>query len=1087
MPRQHTPSFGALLKTLRGAAGLTQEALAERAGLSVRGLQDLERGHSRRPRRDTVELLAAALGLSGADRATLVAAAQARPSETDQAVAAPPPPLAAPMVPLIGRAHELDMLQRFLGGAPDPVGSAPVLLLAGEPGMGKTRLLQAAAQRAIGQGWCVLAGGCRRRGGQEPYAPLLDALAQYLHAAGPTLRRAILTGCAWLVRLLPEFAAELEPLPAETLAPEQERRLLYAAVARFLTNVAGPAGTLLVLDDLQWAGVDSLDLLAALLRTSTPLRIVGAYRDTEVQAADPLGLLLADLAQARLVRQHTLGPLALAEAAALLDHLLIDLAAAERGEAAGALQRAGGVPFFLVSYAQALHQGSGAAVPWDLAQGVRQRLALLPASGQEIAGAAAVLGRHASLDLLVAVTGQPMEVVLAGVEAACRARLLLEEGDAAYVFAHDLIREVVEADTGTARRVVLHRKVAEALERTRGVSPEVLAYHYAGGGDADKAVSYLEQAADHAWTQHAYAAAVDHYREVPARLEQLGRMQDARRVREKLGEVLNRTGHYEAAQEVLEPAGEGYRAAGDWEGLGRIAVGIAEAYARRGAVHEGIARLQPLLEELECIGAPALLAALYLWWGGFLSTACRYSEALAALERAVELARARDDGRTLVRAAATRADILQRMGQLEGALRAYHEVLPLAEALGDQESLLPAHRDLAHIHALQGAFGVGRRHGDRALALAERLENPPNRAFTLALRGWIVTLAGDWRNAQADLDLALALSRQLDRSWYSPYVLTFRARLSLAEGDWAIAAAALEEAGALAEGSGDLQALRWAAGTLAEIEILEGRPAAARARLLPLLDRPGLQECDVTMLLPVLAWAQLELDQVDDAAATVKWALGRARPEGMRLVLVEALRVQVLVALRRGHWEAATHGLEEGLALARDMPYPYAEARLLRLDAEVRARLEEPAAARERLEAAGAGFARLGARRDAAQLDQALAGLSQTPAPSQYAAPSVAPCLSAAQWAAIAALLPRPARMGRPRADDRRVLEAILYQRCTGCAWAKLPAALGDGATAHRRRQEWQAAGLWERIAAIVEAPSAAPAEPLAAPRHQDE
>src|SRR6185312_3700302 len=100
MPRQHTPSFGALLKTLRGAAGLTQEALAERAGLSVRGLQDLERGHSRRPRRDTVERLAGALGLTDIDRATLVAAAQARPSDTDQAAAAHPP-LAAPMVPLI--------------------------------------------------------------------------------------------------------------------------------------------------------------------------------------------------------------------------------------------------------------------------------------------------------------------------------------------------------------------------------------------------------------------------------------------------------------------------------------------------------------------------------------------------------------------------------------------------------------------------------------------------------------------------------------------------------------------------------------------------------------------------------------------------------------------------------------------------------------------------------------------------------------------------------------------------------------------------------------------------------------------------
>jgi hypothetical protein len=118
----------------------------------------------------------------------------------------------------------------------------------------------------------------------------------------------------------------------------------------------------------------------------------------------------------------------------------------------------------------------------------------------------------------------------------------------------------------------------------------------------------------------------------------------------------------------------------------------------------------------------------------------------------------------------------------------------------------------------------------------------------------------------------------------------------------------------------------------------------------------------------------------------------------------------------------------------------------------VRARRGEPAAARERLAAARAIFAGLGARMDIERVEHELAGLSQDPSPSHCAPHAVVPCVSAAQWTAIAALLPRPARMGRPRADDRRTLEAILYQRRTGCAWASLPAVYGDGATAHRRR-----------------------------------
>jgi predicted ATPase len=267
---------------------------------------------------------------------------------------------------------------------------------------------------------------------------------------------------------------------------------------------------------------------------------VGAYRDTEVRPADPLGLLLADLAQARRVRHHALGPLPLEDAAILLDDLLAGVAGAERTAHEAVLHHAGGVPFFLVSYAQALQQGSAQGVPWDLGQGVRQRVALLPERAGQLLGVAAIVGRRVPHALLLAVAGQPEDAVLAGLEAACRARLLLEEGDDGYTFAHDVIREVVEADVGAARRALLHRRVAEALEGdSGGASPELLAYHYARGGVPDKAVVYLELAGDRAWAQRAQGAAETHYREVLDRLVALGRTQDAVRVREKL--VLSQT------------------------------------------------------------------------------------------------------------------------------------------------------------------------------------------------------------------------------------------------------------------------------------------------------------------------------------------------------------------------------------------------------------------------------------------------------------------------------------------------------------------------------------------------------------------
>src|SRR5207248_1380269 len=141
----------------------------------------------------------------------------------------------------------------------------------------------------------------------------------------------------------------------------------------------------------QWAGPDALELLATLIRSATtiPFRVVGAYRDTEVQPQDPLAALLADLAHAGLAAQRTLGRLTLEETGQLLDHLLTGVEDIDRVLRHRALHRSGGVPFFAVSCAQGLRLSGQEddredAVPWDVAQSVRQRLAALPNAAREM-------------------------------------------------------------------------------------------------------------------------------------------------------------------------------------------------------------------------------------------------------------------------------------------------------------------------------------------------------------------------------------------------------------------------------------------------------------------------------------------------------------------------------------------------------------------------------------------------------------------------------------------------------------------------------------------------------------------------------
>ena len=506
------PTCGQLLQRYRVLAGLTQEELAERAGYSGNYIGKLEQDQRELPAA-AADRLATVLGLADQDRAALRAARERRQDGRG-----------LPARLLAGRDAEMAHIRQLLAGA-----GPPVLLLAGEPGMGKTRLLEEAASRAAGGGWGIARGGCLRRA-QDAYAPLSGALDDALQRLPTGQRAEALRQAGRVDLLLPELAPPGGPDPGKGEAPagvqpEQQRRLLVSSAGRLLRAVAGPAGTLLVLDDLHWAGPDAVDLLAALLAAagSPPLRVIGAYRDSETPAR--LGEFVADLARASLVRVLPLGPLTDADAGQLLLQL------APEGEQMPAVlpaivRRAGGVPFFLVSYAEQVSDGGqdGAplAVPWTVAQVIGQRVAALPGPAKELLSVAAVAGRVVPHALLAQVTGSDDEQVLEAVETALEARLLAEDGTDGYRFTHDLIRETVENGLSAARRRRLHRRIAQALEHQPGASAESLAFHFSHSGEDGTAAGYLELAGDQAQQRVAYAAAAEFYAAAAARLEAAG-------------------------------------------------------------------------------------------------------------------------------------------------------------------------------------------------------------------------------------------------------------------------------------------------------------------------------------------------------------------------------------------------------------------------------------------------------------------------------------------------------------------------------------------------------------------------------------
>jgi tetratricopeptide (TPR) repeat protein len=952
--------------------------------MSARGLSDLERGARRIPRRETVLLLTGALNLSPNDRTRLESAAHQHripPTHMHSGSTAAFPSNPSPS-PFVGRVQELAQLKQGLSDGQQ------VLFVAGEPGIGKSRLLLAGIEWARAQGWTVLTGGCLRRRSQEPYAPLVDALAESWRVQSSADQRQHARACPWLVRLLPELAEiDSASIPGWSLPIEQERRLMFAAVVRYLVRVAGPAGTLLVLDDLQWACPDALDLLQTVVRTPTdrPLHVLASYRDTDVTGMDPLTFLVADLAREGLASRVLLTPLGEDESAALLEELLPEDTFEIHALRKQVLERAAGVPLFLISCVQGLQSGQltqnrTAYVPWTLREAILQRIIALQEPAHQVLRLAAVIGRRvprALLTSLAARTNLAEEALLESLEACERARLLVEVNVDDYQFTHDLIREVILSDLSTARRAVIHRWVAEALETTTPLpSVSDLAYHYAQSDQQEKAIIYLEQAGDAARARYAHTEAENAYREVIARLEMLGSITQAAAVEVKLGIMLARQGRYDEALIRLERACEVFRTEGDLEREVRVLAQIGRIHFWRGTSQQGLSRLMPQLGRLTQAPASKEAAAFYVALAYLYMGAGQYNEQLAAAEQAATIARSLGEDALLTTAQERHAAALLMVGRLVETCRVLtEEVIPASEASGKSWTLILALETLIRTYEYLGDYKQARACLDQGLSLAERIGDPVATAHVLYRHGLNAFALGEWKQARSDFEQAATLvgsTGQFLQATYPPHGLGL---LCLAEGREEEAVQYLTQALAFAHRNYDMQVLCVVQGLLAEWDLLAGRVEDARVRLFPLLETPGPLVSFSKEALAMLAWAYLELGDREQAQKVITQVIRTAQQAQMYPTLVQALRVQALVLSKEGNWEEAEQILQEAQLLCRKIVAPYAEAKVLYTTGVISYDKGELVSARQRFEAALEICAQLGERLYASRMEQALAEL----------------------------------------------------------------------------------------------------------------
>ncbi|MGH9004783.1 MAG: ATP-binding protein, partial [Acidimicrobiia bacterium] len=390
----------------------------------------------------------------------------------------------------------------------------------------------------------VLAGACGEDLG-VPYQPFVEALRHLIdHTEASELPGWLGRYPGELVRLVPEVAQRLPGLPEPmTSDPETERYRLFDAVASWLADASRRHPLLLVLDDLQWAAKPTLLLLRHIARSAEPMRVLmlGTYRDTETGRNHPLSGTLADLRRIgsferlSLVGFDRAGVLAFMEQAAghaLEDEPALNLAAAIHEETEGN-------PFFVVEVLRHLAETGGierrdgrwgTSLPVEdlgIPEGVRdvvgRRLSRLAAETNRVLALAAVTGLEFDLAVLGHAAGLDEDGLAAVVDEAVAARLLSEVPGvgARYRFSHALVRDTLYGELSAARRITLHRRVAEATESVyRGRIDDhlpALAHHFsraaAPSDETLKGIDYATRAGDHALAQLAHDEAVTYYRQ----------------------------------------------------------------------------------------------------------------------------------------------------------------------------------------------------------------------------------------------------------------------------------------------------------------------------------------------------------------------------------------------------------------------------------------------------------------------------------------------------------------------------------------------------------------------------------------------
>lgn len=669
---------------------------------------------------------------------------------------------------IAGRKKELAEMvaawRRVLDGQSDE----RVILVSGEPGVGKTRLVQEFMTRAAVEKAVVLIGECYAEGG-APYAPLAQVMRQALpYLVDPRQSLPDNRVLADLITLAPDLQARFpEVAPNPKIDPKDEQQRLYDSVLALMIWFSQRSSILLVIDDAHWADRATLFLLRHLARHSKmlklPLLIVATYRELELDEARPWNEVMSDLNRERLSMRIKLSRLDKHQTSDMLGILFNE--EITPGLLDGIYYETEGNPFFVEEVVKTLvdegkiyykdghwHRPSmkEIIIPQSVHVAIQTRLAALPADTQEMLRMASVLGREFD-DLLISKAVEfDEDTLIASLENSEKAQLIKETesgqpGLVKYTFVHALIQATIYEGVSGLRRQRLHRRAAKVIEANRPTDFEALVVHYQEGGDLEHARKNAMKAGERALALYANQDAEKYFRTA---LELEATEDEKALALLGLGRAIFHESRFKEAIDVWKQAIPIYRQLQDSDRLGRIYAWLSEAARQIGDIEAGIAFGEEGLALLATQPATKGKVALMRETGNVLTMRGWKDRAFPLYRQALDEANKIED-------IEEQAETLIRLGyeiyfsrlpnRLEG-VPMLQRALELAESSGLLMTAEMAHTYLAEFYSDSGDFPTGVIHIEIAMQLARKMGLATRELFDLVLLCFFQFIRGNIRD-----------------------------------------------------------------------------------------------------------------------------------------------------------------------------------------------------------------------------------------------------------------------------------------------------------------------------------------------------